>query len=91
MLDPVPIYVDSPPPRGRPHRVLLIGLLVLAPALALGIVSPAGMWLGLLGAAFAFLLGVLVGMWLTHGVKLPRDGRGLHERHVPGPPPEIDR
>ena len=76
---------DPPPQEDSPYnlRALLVAATLLPVVLAASWLSPLGALFGLLASIVTILFGLFVGWFVTYVIKLPRDGRGVHERSMP--------
>lgn len=72
------------------RRVLLVLALVTLGLLASARLSPLGVLLGALAGCLIILFGVATGWIVTHILKIPRDGRGVHEHTTSVPDEPID-
>ena len=73
--------IESDPGRFRSRRRVLLVVVVIALALiASARLSPLGVLIGALAGSIIILFGVATGWVVTHILKIPRDGRGVHER-----------
>ncbi len=70
------------PEENRSHgwRIFLVIVALSNGLLATFWLSPLGTLYGLFASLLAIALGLFVGWFLTYVVRLPRDGRGIHER-----------
>ncbi|MDG2385344.1 MAG: hypothetical protein P8N76_26980 [Pirellulaceae bacterium] len=66
--------------RSSRRRILLTIVALSNGLLALAWISPLGTLFGLLASLLAIALGLFAGWFLTYVIRLPRDGRGFHER-----------
>ena len=70
------------PRRFRParRRVLQVIMLIALGMLASAQLSPIGVLIGLLAGSVIIVFGLATGWVVTYILKIPRDGRGVHER-----------
>ena len=64
------------------RRVLLVVTVIALGLLASAGLSPIGVLMGALAGCLIVLFGLSTGWVVTHILKIPRDGRGVHERHT---------
>lgn len=72
------------------QRVLLVLAVILIGLLASVRLSPLGALVGALAGSLIILFGVAMGWVVTHILKIPRDGRGVHERTSRAPDEPLD-
>lgn len=80
---------ESQPDRFRRsrRRVLLIVAVMSIGLLVAARLSPLGVLFGALAGGLIIVFGMATGWFVTHILKIPRDGRGVHQRSgVPDEP-----
>jgi hypothetical protein len=70
--------------------VLFVVALIALGLLASARLSPIGVLIGALAGSLIILFGVATGWVVTHIFKIPRDGRGVHERAASAPDEPLD-
>ena len=73
---------DPTPPESSPRklRALIVAATLVLFVLAASWLSPLGALYGTAASILTILFGLFVGWFVTYVIRLPRDGRGVHER-----------